>query len=226
MCRTAIIWNKEKETFLKENYATTTNRKLADSLGVSVPSVKKKARELGLKKMCVRRKITPSLEATVLRMSQKNSYRSVADKLDISYVSVNNIVNGAAGKGYGKRSEEETRKIMSDIRVKTIKMERARVIFGLSQQTKLKVFPNKQKYHMRDRLKRCRYDVDRNSIDIFIDDETRRHAKMESEARKMGFNIQKDIITYLPMDFAFENGAAEEQIASELAGRKNKIYNF
>lgn len=226
MCRTAIIWNKEKETFLKENYATTTNRKLAESLGVSVPSVKNKAREMGLKKMCVRRKITPSLEATVLRMSQKNSYRSVADKLDISYVSVNNIVNKAAGKGYGKRSEEETRKIMSDIRVKTIKMERGRAIFGLSQQTKLKVFPNKQKYHMRDRLKRCRYDVDRNSIDIFIDDETRRHAKMESEARKMGFNIQKDIVTYLPMDFAFENGAAEEQIASELVGRKNKIYNF
>lgn len=226
MCRTAIIWNKEKETFLKENYATTANRKLADSLGVSVPSIKKKARELGLKKMCARRKITPSLEATVLRMSQKNSYRSVADKLDISYVSVNNIVNKAAGKGYGKRSEEETRRIMSDIRVKTIKMERARAIFGLSQQTKLKVFPNKQKYHMRDRLKRCRYDVDRNSIDIFIDDETRRHAKMESEARKMGFNIQKDIVTYLPMDFAFENGTAEEQIASELAGRKNKIYNF
>lgn len=226
MCRLSIIWNEEKESFLKKNYATTTNCKLANTLGVSISSVKNKAQELGLKKTCARRKITPSLEALVLRMSANNSYRSVADKLNLSLSSVNNIVNKAVENGYEKRSQQETRKIMSDIRIKTIKKERARVIFGLSQKTKLKVFPNKQKYHMRDRLKRCRYDVDRNSIDVFIDDETRRHANMESEARKLGFNIQKDIVTYLPMDFVFENGAAEEQIATELKGSKNKTYNF
>jgi DNA-binding CsgD family transcriptional regulator len=226
MCRLSIIWSEEKESFLKKNYATTTNCKLASTLGVSIPSVKNKARELGLKKSYARRKITPALEALALRMSAKNSYRSVADKLNISLSSVNNIVNEAVEKGYEKRSQQETRKIMSDIRVKTIKTERARAIFGLNQKTKLKVFPNKQKYYMRDRLKRCRYDVDRNSMDIYIDDETRRHANMESEAKKLGFNIQKDIVTYLPMDFVFENGAAEEQIAAELQGSKNKTYNF
>ena len=206
MCRTAIIWNKEKETFLKENYATTANRKLADSLGVSVPSVKKKARELGLKKMCVRRKITPSLEATILRMSQKNSYRLVADKLDISYVSVNNIVNKAAGKGYGKRSEEETRRIMSDIRVKTIKMEHAKAIFGLSQQTKLKVFPNKQKYHMQDRLKQCRYDVDRNSIDIFIDDETRRMPRWRARQGRWDSTSKRTLLPTSPWTLPSRTG--------------------
>lgn len=226
MCRLSIIWSEEKESFLQKNYATTTNCKLASTLGVSISSVKNKARELGLKKSYARRKITPALEALVLRMSAKNSYRSVADKLNISLSSVNNVVNEAVEKGYEKRSQQETRKIMSDIRVKTIKTERARAIFGLSQKTKLKVFPNKQKYHVRDRLKRCRYDVDRNSTDVFIDDETRRHANMESEARKMGFNIQKNIVTYLPMDFVFENGEAEEQIAAELQVSKNETYNF
>jgi len=226
MYRSSTIWNEEYESFLKENYATNTNRKLAEYLGISVSSVKNKAREMGLKKSRARRKITPSLEALVLRMSAKNSYRSVADKLDLSLSSVNNIVNEAVEKGYEKRSVQETRKIMSDIRVKTIKAERARAIFGLSQKTKLKVFPNKQKYHIRENMKRSRKDVNRNSIDIIIDDETRRHAKMESEARKMGFNIQKDIVTYLPMDFGFENGAAEEQIAAELKRSKNKTYNF
>ena len=104
MYRSSTIWNEEYESFLKENYATNTNRKLAEYLGISVSSVKNKAREMGLKKSRARRKITPSLEALVLRMSAKNSYRSVADKLDLSLSSVNNIVNEAVEKGYEKRS--------------------------------------------------------------------------------------------------------------------------
>lgn len=106
MSKTATIWNEEKERALVERYANTTNRTLATSLGVSVPSVKKKARELGLKKICAKRKILPSLEALVLRMSENNSYRSVADKLNISPSSVHDIVNRAAKNGYQKRGKE------------------------------------------------------------------------------------------------------------------------
>jgi transposase len=223
MSKTATIWNEENERSLVERYGTTTNRTLATSLGVSVPSIKKKARELGLKKTCAKRKILPSLEALVLRMSENNSYRSVADKLNISASSIHDIVNRAAKKGYQKRDKEATGKIMAETRVRLIKKERARAIFGLNQQTKLKVFPNKKKYHLRERMKRCRYDVERNSTDVFMDDETRRHANMESEAQKMGFTIKKEMVTYLPINYAFENGAAEEDIASEFARKKKQF---
>lgn len=220
MSRIATIWNDDKINFLVENYAHTSNRKLANTLGMSIPSVKIKARELGLKKKCAKRKIFPSQEANILRMSGNCSYRTIADKLNISVSSVSNIVSQAAAKGYRKRSKEETGKIISETRVRLIKKERARAVFGLNQKTKIKVFPNKQKYHMRERLKRCRYDVGYNGTDVYIDDETRRHAGIEAEAQKMGFNIQLPFITYYPLDFVTENGEAEKEIFTELR-RKN-----
>lgn len=216
MSKTTTIWNEEKEQFLKENYAFKTNENLAKHLGISVPSVKKKAYELGLKKVCAKRKIHSALEANVLKMSELNSYRSIADKLDISLSSVKSIINKATSKGYKKRSKEATKKIMSEARIRLIKKERARAIFGLNPKTNLKVFPNKQKYRMRDRLKRCRYDVERNDINVYIDDETRRHDNIENEAQKLGFNIITPIKEYYPIDFVFENGEAENQIAEEL----------
>ena len=216
MSKTTTIWNEEKEQFLKENYAFKTNGNLAKHLGISVPSVKKKAYELGLKKVCAKRKIHSVLEANVLKMSELNSYRSIADKLDISLSSVKSIINKATSKGYKKRSKEAIKKIMSEARIRLIKKERARAIFGLNPKTNLKVFPNKQKYRMRDRLKRCRYDVERNDINVYIDDETRRHDNIENEAQKLGFNIITPIKEYYPIDFVFENGEAENQIAEEL----------
>lgn len=219
MSRIATIWNEDKIKFLLNHYANTSNRKLAETLEISIQSVKNKAYELGLKKEYVKRKIFPSVEDNILRMSENNSYRSVADKLNISVSSVNIIVNQAATKGHQKRSKANTAKIMSETRIRLIKRERAKAIFGLSQETKIKLFPNKQKYRVRDRLKRCRYDVERNSIDVFIDDETRRHANIETEAQKLGFNILKPVVEYYPLDFLTENGAAEEEIFNELRKR-------
>lgn len=220
MSRTTTIWNDDKINFLVKHYANISNRKLADTLGVSVPSIKNKSRELGLTKTCAKRKIFPSIEANILRMSENSSYRSVADKLNVSVASVHTTVNEATANGHQKRPKEETLKIMSETRVRLIKKERARAIFGLEQKTKLKLFPNKQKYKVRERLKRSRYEVERNGTDVYIDDETRRHAKVETEAQKLGFQIIKPTIEYLPIDFMSENGAAEEQIFAELK-RKN-----
>lgn len=42
MSKTTTIWNEEREQFLKENYAYKTNGNLANRLGISVPSVKKR----------------------------------------------------------------------------------------------------------------------------------------------------------------------------------------
>ena len=221
MSRIATIWNADKIKFLIENYAHASNLKLANTLGISIPYLKIKARELGLKKECAKRKIFPSLEANILRMSENCSYRTIADKLNISVSSVHCAINDAATKGFQKRSREKTCKIMSEARVRLIKKERARAVFGLNQKTKIKLFPNKKKYHMRDRLKRCRYEVEHNGTDVYIDDETRRHANIEAEAQKMGFNIHLPIIVYYSLDFVTENGEAEDQIFTELR-RKNK----
>lgn len=216
MSRIATIWNTDKINFLVENYAHMSNRKLAIAIGVSIPSVKLKARELGLKKQCAKRKIFPSLEADILRMSENYSYRDIANKLKISVSSVHCTINDAATKGFRKRSHEKTGKIMSEARIRLIKKERARVVFGLNQKTKIKLFPNKKKYKMRERMKRCRYEVEHNGMDVYIDDETRRHDNIETDAQRMGFNIHPPIITYYPLDFVTENGEAENEIFIEI----------
>ena len=54
---------------------------------------------------------------------------------------------------------------------------------------------------------------------MFIDDETRRHNNIETEAQKLGFNILKPVVEYYPLDFLTENGAAEEEIFNELRKR-------
>ena len=76
--------------------------------------------------------------------------------------------------------------------------------FGIGPKNKDKKFIQiNKKYHMRDRLKRCRYIVERNGIDVFFDDETRRHSTIEDDARRLGFNIQKTVIAFYPIDFVF-----------------------
>lgn len=50
MSRIATIWNEDKIKFLLNHYANTSNRKLAETLEISIQSVKNKAYELGLKK--------------------------------------------------------------------------------------------------------------------------------------------------------------------------------
>lgn len=47
---TRIFWNKQMLQFLQQNFATTLNDELAGWLGVSVRTMIRKARELGLQK--------------------------------------------------------------------------------------------------------------------------------------------------------------------------------
>lgn len=83
-----------------------------------------------------------------------------------------------------KRPKEETLKIRC-LKQESVSSRRneQEPTFGLEQKTKLKLFPNKQKYKVRERLKRSRYEVERNGTDVYIDDETRRHAKVETEVQ-------------------------------------------
>ena len=47
---TRIFWNKQMLEYLRKNYATTINEELAEWLGVSYRTVRRKAHQLGLKK--------------------------------------------------------------------------------------------------------------------------------------------------------------------------------
>lgn len=51
MTKKPTIWNDAKIKRLKELFPTASNDDIAEELGMSVPTLKKKAYELGLKKL-------------------------------------------------------------------------------------------------------------------------------------------------------------------------------
>lgn len=50
MTKKHSVWNDEQIGFLIENYPTTTLSDLSDKIGFSMPTIRKKAMELGLKR--------------------------------------------------------------------------------------------------------------------------------------------------------------------------------
>lgn len=243
MCNRRNIWTDEALAFLNENYASTSNAELASLLGISPSSLKKKARELELGKKSSY-KLTDKVKKAILSMYHTNSYQSIADKLFISRRTVARFIKDQKEKGLQPRNKEEDLKIMSDYRINQYKSERARATFGFPQKTGYKLFPNKNKYWIRQSLRKYGYLVGRNSLEVFITPLTKTHRKLEQRAKKCGFeffdgdDFEDDIIILpisyrefmnreknkeirmfmedvYPMDFVSPNGPAEEQIAAE-----------
>ena len=126
--------------YLIANFATTKNRECADACGVSMSTVIRMARQLGLVKT-----------AGFMKAMQRNAAEHGAR--------VNRALGGNKGTvnllKYGKayqfkkgqyslahKSKEELADIyrkVGETRKKTIKAEQRRVLFGLEQKTKLRV---------------------------------------------------------------------------------------
>jgi len=241
MCKKPLIWTDEILIFLTDNYTSTSNAELAGLLGVSVSALKNKARELNVSKK-TSYKLTDQVKKAILSMYRNNSYQSIADKLGISRGTVCRFIKQQKDKGLLQpRTKEDDIKIMSDIRVNQYKSERARATFGFPQKTKYKIFPNKNKYWIRQSLRKYGYVVGFNGLEVFITPYTKIHRKLELKAKKCGFKFfngdwDKDDIIILPiyhdsmnkenetkmfmekvypMDYYAANGPAEEQIAAE-----------
>lgn len=241
MCKRQRIWTEETLTFFKEVYASTSNSKLAVLLDMSVSSIKKKAAELHLSKKAGY-KLTEEVKKAILEKYHTHSYQSIAEELHISRRTVLRFINEQKKNGLKPRGREIDIQIMSAYRTMQYKSERAHALFGIEQNTQYKVFPNKNKYWIRQKLRKYNYIVERNGVDVVITPYTDRHHKIEAKAKKNGFSfherlseeqyiifsinypdimettIEDEMLTdgqSYPMSLASENGSAEEQIASE-----------
>jgi biotin operon repressor len=240
--KTAKIWTEETLAFFKEIYASTSNAELAALLGISVSSIKKKASELKLIKTAGY-KLTEDVKKTILEKYYTQSYESIAKDLHISKRTVLRFIGEQKKKGLKPRDRETDKKIMSEYRIKQYKSERSRASFGIEQKTRYKMFPNKKKYWIRQRLLGYGYLLQRNGMIVIITPYTKRHQKLEASAKKNGFGFiektsnqeftilsinypdimnttnekeetHEDELSY-PMSYASDNGPAEDQIAAE-----------
>ena len=188
---TAKELTQEQREWFVANFDHTKNQELADRLGTSPRSVTRMARELGLKK-------TKEFVAAMQRNASEHGARA------------NRLMGGNAGAAnllkYGKatrfkpgttqrdRMSEDAYAAMlvkrGAARKELFRKERRRVIFGLEQQTNLRVVQcPREKVLLRLNLRRHGYEIARASNEAVITSETRRSMKMEARAEKMGIKF-------------------------------------
>lgn len=178
-----ITLTEKQENWLKRHFMHTKNAEIAQKLGISETAVHRYARAFGLKKS---------------RQFMVKCQRATADAAKLSH-----RINGTyPPKGYlipggekhrfrpgetcrdrigAKREAERIRK-SAETRKRTYKAERARAVFGLPQQTKLRVIPQPPaKIQLRYYLKRCGYIVDDKARIAYYTDATKRGKRIEAK---------------------------------------------
>lgn len=181
----------EQLVWFTENFDHTKNQELADRLGTSYRTVTRMARELGLWK-------SKEFVAAMQRNASEHGARA------------NRLMGGNAGAvnllKYGKatrfkpgttqrdRMSEDAYAAMlvkrGAARKELFRKERRRVIFGLEQQTNLRVVQcPKEKVLLRNSLRKRGYEIPRASNEATVTNETRRSIRMEARAEKMGIKF-------------------------------------
>lgn len=184
MYKGKTIWTASMESFLQEHYRCMQNKKLASQLCVSEGSVRKKLRELGLKKKPVTKQKVAA--ETVIRLFLDHSYAEIAELTGISPRTVSRIV-----KTYGlSRSKEQGQQIRSRTRKAIIKKEKARVLFGLPQRTRIKVVGNPRRVHLKSILKKFGYVVLPSDNTLYYHDGIKRRRIREAHGQRMGLRFQ------------------------------------
>jgi hypothetical protein len=178
----------EQLAWFTENFDHTKNQELADRLGTSPSSVTRMARELGLWK-------TKEFVAAMQRNASEHGARA------------NRLMGGNAGAvnllKYGKATRfkpgtsqkdrmsaeafADMHRRIGESRKETFRKERVRVNWGFEQKTNLRVVKcPKEKISIRNGLRKRGYEIARASNEAAVTPNTRRSAKMEERAEKMG----------------------------------------
>lgn len=182
---------QEQLEWLKENFGSTKNQKLANELGTSPRSITRMARKLGLWKT------KEFISAMQLNASEHGARVNRANGGNAG--TKNLLVYGKAyrfkaGESNRDRMSEEAFKEMhrriGESRKETFRKEKRRVLFGLEQKTGLRVVQcPKEIISLRNNLRKHGYEIARASNEAIVSDNTRRSAIMETRAIQMGITF-------------------------------------
>lgn len=181
----AIEWTEEQLNLLCQNYQTETNEQLAQRLGISTRTLRRKAKKLGLAKREPVTK-TKQIEDLVRDMYPNHSLKEIAAQANISWRTVRRM---AVQMELTRTPEEESR-MRSRIRTSLIKSERRRITFGLEQRTNMKLVCNLERIQLRSKLKGYGYIVFKGNNTIYYPSELKRHPVREEHARKVGIKFE------------------------------------
>ena len=184
----------DQEKYLKNHYKHTKNADLSARLGISVRSVNRIAKSMGLEKS---RQFICQTQLNAAKKANESHRKNgtyppkgyIIPRSEEFWFKKGERPVDRIGK---KREAERVRKsveTMAELR----KLEKARTLYGLPRQTKLNIVkrPRKQ-ILMRHYLKNsCGYIVERGGNVFYYTDETKRNIEIESRPRT-GF-------TFLPL---------------------------
>lgn len=188
---TKITFTDEQRDWLIEHFPTTLNKDCAGYLGVSMRTMIRFARELGLEK-------DPAWLHGVFM--ERCSMMAEANRGEGNHGTANLLKYGKAyrfKKGVSprqrlgdEREKERIAKSVASLR-ETRRKERMRVNWGLEQQTKLKIGHNKKKTVMRHSLKKRGYIIPfRGASVAYYTDNTDRSHIVEQHAKEIGIEIK------------------------------------
>lgn len=186
-----ITFTDEQRDWLIAHFSTTLNKDCADHLGVSMRTMIRFARELGLEKD--KEWLHGVFVERCTMMAEANRGEGNHGKTNLlKYGKQYRFKKGETSRQrLGEEKERERiRKAVESLR-ETRRKERMRVNWGLEQQTKLKIGHNKKKTVMRHTLKKRGYIIPfRGASVAYYTDNTDRSAIVERRAKDVGIEIK------------------------------------
>ena len=179
-----IEWTEENIAILRKYYDVEPNSKIAERLGISARTVVRKAKELGIYKQKLITK-TKAVEDVIREMYPNYSLQEMSEQAHVCCRTVQRV---AQRLGLSRTKEEESQ-MRSRIRTKLMKVERARICFGLDQHTNIRLVTNQPKSRLRVKLKKEGYIVFRGDMTIYYPDGLKRHLTQEENGKKLGLEF-------------------------------------
>ncbi len=179
-----IRWTDEMLGVLIDDFPITPDRMLAEKLEISVSSVRRKAKELRLKKASVSNYRTMQ---AVDGLYATHSQKQIAQKLNISIRTVRRIC-----KTLNLKREREEDAVMRSKGIKRIyESDFRRGLYGLEQKLNRFIGRSKERLRIYDELERYGYIVMKGSRTVYYSSEMRRIVHVESYAVALGLVFEQ-----------------------------------
>ena len=181
-----IVWSVELLEQFAEAYATTPNHELAKRFNMSISSIRRKAKELNLKKdsFCKGRN---GFQTWILvqDLYRDHSYSEIAKKAKVTVRTIERI----ARKLGCRMLREEKNKVLSAGISKGLKSQLRRRIFGLDTYYNRPIGTDKSRNEAAEELKQHGYIVIKCSMTAYYNDTMERYEDVENNAINNGFRL-------------------------------------
>ena len=187
----SINFTAEQAAWMREHYATTKNKDCCAYLGVSMRTMIRFARSLGLDKD--REYVRDLWRENCKLMASLNRYDGNAGKANlIKYGAQYRFRKGESMEmRKGKEAWERTKEKIRASRLALIRKERLRVKWGFPQQTNLKLVCNRKAISTRYCLKKRGYIIEGRGAKVaYYTDDTNRLERLEQTAISRGIDIK------------------------------------